>query len=182
MNFTCVILGNIGVGKSVFINRHQTGHYDNNHIPTPTETLTPLNFHTQQGPCTFNVHEAGLPPKADCAIIMFDVHDATSYHNVLNHYQQLMTKYGRIPMVICGNKVEQPGRQVIPQNIHVHRQLKCIYFDISTKSNYNFEKPFLFLLRQLVHPEVTDYTKLCNIELGFIANPALFPPVITGMN
>lgn len=40
------------------------------------------------------------------------------------------------------------------------------YYDISAKSNYNFEKPFLWLARKLVG----------NPGLDFVASPALAPP------
>jgi GTP-binding nuclear protein Ran len=42
------------------------------------------------------------------------------------------------------------------------------YFDISAKSNYNFEKPFLWLARKLAG----------NQSLEFVASPALAPPEV----
>jgi GTP-binding nuclear protein Ran len=42
------------------------------------------------------------------------------------------------------------------------------YYDISAKSNYNFEKPFLWLARKLVG----------NAQLDFVAAPALAPPEV----
>lgn len=43
------------------------------------------------------------------------------------------------------------------------------YYDISAKSNYNFEKPFLWLIRKLVGDS--------NLEL--VEMPALEPPEVT---
>lgn len=43
------------------------------------------------------------------------------------------------------------------------------YYDISAKSNYNFEKPFLWLARKLIGDP----------NLEFVAMPALVPPEIT---
>jgi GTP-binding nuclear protein Ran len=43
------------------------------------------------------------------------------------------------------------------------------YYDISAKSNYNFEKPFLWLARKLVG----------NPNLEFVAMPALLPPEVS---
>jgi GTP-binding nuclear protein Ran len=40
------------------------------------------------------------------------------------------------------------------------------YYDVSAKSNYNFEKPFLWLARRLVG----------NPNLAFVEQPALQPP------
>lgn len=42
------------------------------------------------------------------------------------------------------------------------------YYDISAKSNYNFEKPFLWLARKLVGDP----------NLEFVAMPALLPPEV----
>ena len=42
------------------------------------------------------------------------------------------------------------------------------YFDISAKSNYNFEKPFLWLAKKLSGEN----------ELVFVAMPALAPPEV----
>jgi GTP-binding nuclear protein Ran len=45
----------------------------------------------------------------------------------------------------------------------------CVqYYDISAKSNYNFEKPFLWLARKLVG----------DANLEFVEMPALHPPDI----
>lgn len=43
------------------------------------------------------------------------------------------------------------------------------YYDISAKSNYNFEKPFLWLARKLIGDP----------NLEFVAMPALLPPEVT---
>lgn len=43
------------------------------------------------------------------------------------------------------------------------------YYDISAKSNYNFEKPFLWLARKLIGDG----------NLEFVAMPALLPPEVT---
>lgn len=42
------------------------------------------------------------------------------------------------------------------------------YYDISAKSNYNFEKPFLWLARKLIGDP----------NLEFVAMPALVPPEV----
>ena len=40
-------------------------------------------------------------------------------------------------------------RKVKPKQIIFHRKKNLQYYDISAKSNYNFEKPFLWLARKL---------------------------------
>jgi GTP-binding nuclear protein Ran len=48
-----------------------------------------------------------------------------------------------------GNKVDVKDRKVKPKDIIFHRRKNLQYYDISAKSNYNFEKPFLYLARKL---------------------------------
>lgn len=73
-----------------------------------------------------------------------------------------------IPIVLCGNKVDVKERKVKAKAITFHRKKNLQYYDISAKSNYNFEKPFLWLARKLVgHP-----------LLQFVASPALAPPEV----
>lgn len=60
-------------------------------------------------------------------------------------------------------------RKVKAKTITFHRKKNLQYYDISAKSNYNFEKPFLWLARKLVG----------NPALEFVAAPALAPPEVT---
>jgi len=55
-----------------------------------------------------------------------------------------------IPIVLVGNKVDVKERKVKAKQITFHRKKNLQYYDISAKSNYNFEKPFLWLARKLV--------------------------------
>jgi hypothetical protein len=62
-----------------------------------------------------------------------------------------------------------------------HRKKNLQYFEISAKSNYNFEKPFLWLARKLVGLVTPNLSSLCihpparNPTLEFVAAPALAP-------
>ena len=59
-------------------------------------------------------------------------------------------------------------RKVKTGAVTFHRKKNLQYFEISAKSNYNFEKPFLWLARKLVG----------NPGLEFVAAPALAPPEV----
>ena len=74
-----------------------------------------------------------------------------------------------IPIVLVGNKVDVKERKVKAKQITFHRKKNLQYYDISAKSNYNFEKPFLYLARKLAG----DPT------LQFVESPALAPPEVT---
>lgn len=53
--------------------------------------------------------------------------------------------------------------------IYTRNSFMLQYYDISAKSNYNFEKPFLWLARKLIGDP----------NLEFVAMPALLPPEVT---
>ena len=65
--------------------------------------------------------------------------------------------------------LECPGMEIINRIIkHTFLFLLKQYYDISAKSNYNFEKPFLWLARKLIGDP----------NLEFVAMPALAPPEV----
>lgn len=88
-----------------------------------------------------------------------------TYKNVPNWYRDITRVCDNtIPVVICGNKVDIKDRKVKAKNITFHRKKNLQYYDISARTNYNFEKPFLYLARKLV-----------NGNLSFVEAPALIP-------
>jgi GTP-binding nuclear protein Ran len=108
--------------------------------------------------------------QGQCGIIMFDVTSRITYKNVPNWHRDLERVCETIPIVLCGNKVDVKvcRASVFQQHNHIlkscldqerkvktgavtfHRKKNLQYFEISAKSNYNFEKPFLWLARKLV--------------------------------
>ncbi|OWF56625.1 GTP-binding nuclear protein Ran [Mizuhopecten yessoensis] len=139
----------------------------------------PLNFCTTRGDIKFNVWDTagqekfgglrdGYYIQGQCAIIMFDVTSRVTYKNVPNWHRDLVRVCENIPIVLCGNKVDIKDRKVKAKSIVFHRKKNLQYYDISAKSNYNFEKPFLWLGRKLVGDP----------NLEFAAMPALAPPEI----
>ena len=145
----------------------------------------PLKFSTTCGPICFNVWDTagqerfgglrdGYYIQGQCAIIMFDVTSRLTYKNVPNWYRDLERVCERIPMVLCGNKVDIKDRKVKVKSIQFHRKKGMQYYEVSAKSNYQFEKPFLWLARKLAG----------NSDLQFTENPALQPgevPVDTAL-
>ena len=142
----------------------------------------PLVFHTNRGPIKFNVWDTagqerfgglrdGYYIQGQCAIVMFDVTSRITYKNVPNWHRDLTRVCENIPIVLTGNKVEIKDRKVKAKQITFHRKKNLQYYDISAKSNYNFEKPFLWLAR-----------KLCgDNNLHFVEAPAPRRPSSTSM-
>ena len=119
-----------------------------------------MNFTTNLGPIIFNVWDTAGQEKlgglrdgyyinGNCGIIMFDVCSRITYQNVPKWYKDLVRVCENIPIVLVGNKVDVKDRKVKAKQITFHRKKNLQYYDISAKSNYQFEKPFVWLLRKL---------------------------------
>lgn len=160
--FKIVVLGDGGVGKTVFVQKHRKGEFELKYIATMGAEVSPIHFQTSQGEVRLNMWDcAGQPRfsglcdgyyiKADAAIIMFDVTGTSTYESLDTWYKSLRSVRGceNIPVVICGNKVDCKDRKVKPADITFHRENKLQYYDISVKSGFAFNKPFEYLLRRL---------------------------------
>ncbi|KAG0298861.1 GTP-binding nuclear protein gsp1/Ran [Linnemannia gamsii] len=174
--FKLVLVGDGGTGKTTFVKRHLTGEFEKKYIATLGVEVHPLSFTTNFGQIIFNTWDTAGQEKfgglrdgyyinGQCGIIMFDLTSRITYKNVPNWHRDLVRVCENIPIVLCGNKVDIKERKVKPKAIDFHRKKSLQYYDISAKSNYNFEKPFLWLARKLSGHQ----------DLEFVASPALAP-------
>lgn len=95
---------------------------------------------------------------------MFDVTTRITYKNVARWYKDLTRVCETIPIVLVGNKVDQKDRIVKARQITFHRKRNLQYFDISAKSNFQYEKPFLWILRTLVGDPNLYLTEGCVLD------------------
>jgi len=172
-----VLGGDGGVGKTTFVKRHRTGEFERKYVATMGVEVNPLPFYTSLGVIVFNVWDTAGQEKfgglrdgyyigGQCAIIMFDVTARVTYRSVPIWHKDLTRVCEDIPIVLVGNKIDCKDRKVKPKDIQFHRKKNLQYFDISAKSNYNFEKPFLYIIRKLTGDP----------NAQFVQAPALFPP------
>ncbi|KAF5741969.1 hypothetical protein HS088_TW09G00007 [Tripterygium wilfordii] len=178
-NFKLVIVGDGGTGKTTFVKRHLTGEFEKKYEPTIGVEVHPLDFFTNCGKIRFYCWDTAGQEKfgglrdgyyihGQCAIIMFDVTARLTYKNVPTWHRDLCRVCENIPIVLCGNKVDVKNRQVKAKQVTFHRKKNLQYYEISAKSNYNFEKPFLYLARKLAGDP----------NLHFVESPALAPPEV----
>ena len=160
--FKLVLVGDGGVGKTTFVKRHLTGEFEKRYIATLGVEVHPMPFFTSHGQIVFNVWDTAGQEKlgglrdgyyigGNCGIIMFDVCSRITYSNVPKWYKDLTRVCEAIPIVLVGNKVDVRDRKVKAKQITFHRKKNLQYYDISAKSNYQFEKPFVWLLRRMVN-------------------------------
>lgn len=69
-----------------------------------------------------------------------------------------------IPIVICGNKVDVRDRKVKAKQITFHRKKNLQYYDISVRSGYNYEKPFVYLLKKLAKDDHLELVEQPAVE------------------
>merc|ERR1739844_700460 len=178
-SFKLVLVGDGGTGKTTFVKRHLTGEFEKKYVATLGVEVHPLVFYTSRGAILYNVWDTagqekfgglrdGYYIQGQCAIIMFDVTSRVTYRNVPNWHRDLIRVCENIPIVLCGNKVDVKDRKVKAKSITFHRKKNLQYYDVSAKSNYNFEKPFFWLTKKLVGDP----------NLEFVEMPALQPPEV----
>nr|AGT16630.1 GTP-binding nuclear protein [Saccharum hybrid cultivar R570] len=159
-SFKLVLVGDGGTGKTTYVKRHITGEFEKRYEPTIGVEVRPLDFTTSHGKISIN---------GQCAIIMFDVTSRITYKNVPTWHRDISRVCENIPVVLCGNKVDVKNRQVKAKAVTYHRKKNLQYYEISAKSNYNFEKPFLYLARKLAG----------NMDVKFVEELALVPADVT---
>lgn len=161
-HFKIVLVGNSAVGKTAFIERHISGKFVSEYTPTIGVDVRQLVFKTNYGYVNFDVWDCagkkefeglgdGYYINADGCIAMFSVTSKVSYTDIPSWINVVNGVVGKIPTIVCGNFTDKLVRAVSPKSITIHHNNGAdSYFDVSAKSTYNYEKPFLFLARALM--------------------------------
>ena len=158
--YKVIVVGDGAVGKTTLLKRYRTGEYDRRYNATMGVEVHPLKFHTNKGPIIFNVWDTagqekfgGLRPgyyvKSDACFIVFDFTSKLTYKNVPRWHQDIIKTCEDIPTIILGNKsdVNESNRKVKVKDITYHLKKSLRYWEVSAKSNYHFDKPFLSLAK-----------------------------------
>jgi len=178
-HFKLLLVGDGGVGKTTFVKRHLTGEFEKKYIATIGVDVHPLTFQTSRGKLVFDVWDTagqekfgglrdGYYIQGQAAIIMFDVTSRITYKSVPNWHRDISRVCENIPIVLVGNKIDTKQRKVLAKQINFHRKKNLQYYDISAKSNYNFEQPFKWLARKLTGDP----------NLDLVPDTALAPPEV----
>ena len=155
-----VIVGDGGCGKTSFVKRHLNLGFTMRYIPTIGVDVSVLMFRGDKGHTNLSIWDCSGQEKfsglqsgyyigAHAYIVMFDLNSKTSYMNskiwvstILAHHK----REGTPPLIVlCGNKVDIEDRPALEIDTTLQ------YYDISAKSNYNCEKPFLHIIRTLTN-------------------------------
>jgi len=141
--YKIAILGDRNVGKSTFVARHATGHF------LEADALSvdsyKVNINTNYGRVCLEFKPDVT--KADAAIFMFDLTSPKTMTSIKERLPGLSDTF----FVVCGNKSDSSRRVVTSKVFRTNFiELQMPLFEISAKSNYNYDKPFLVILRHLM--------------------------------
>lgn len=156
--FKCVLIGNGGVGKTTFIERHVNGAFRKKYIPTLGVEVHPLAFNTPDGKIIFNMWDCagqekfmglrkGYWKEANCAIVMFDLTSKNSFKSSVEWYNDFKELYPNVPVVVLGSKSDINDKHV--SNEDVSSAFPGLeYVEVSTKLQHNMNSPFFALIKQ----------------------------------
>lgn len=179
--FKIVLVGDGATGKTTFVKRHKTGEFDRVYNATVGATVHNLKFYTTRGAILFEIWDTAGQEKlgglrdgyyvgAHGAILFFDVTSLTTYRSVNKWFSDLTrVMSSNTPIVLVGNKIDVKDRKVKAKQITFHRKKNMPFYEMSAKSNYNLEKPILFLLRNFFQDN----------NLQFIEEPAYEIPELS---
>jgi len=164
MEFNILIIGSKGVGKSSFINRSVNGKFTSNDV-----NICKVKHQTNLGEITCNIYDSSCTEKVDGVIIMFDLLNNQTFFDVIKYKSYVKSMFGEIPIVVCGNKADQTIKiktSYITKFIYYNTDIS--YVDISAKSMYNYEKPFIFLYRKLLSSKQLSHQELGEHDLHLV--------------
>ena len=159
--FQIILAGCASVGKTTWLKR-----------------MAPLRFSTTRGEINFVTQEViGVPRRRDDGLIlMYDMtyrenyYDARSADGVIlmfdttrpSTYDILPALYDAVvhpgvPAVLVGNKCDLVDRGRKDGTVIVHQNKQMFYYDISATTNYQTEKPLLYLARRLLNDPDLDF-------------------------
>lgn len=172
------LLGDGGVGKTTWVTRHLTGEFKTKYVPTIGVEVHPIPYYTNNGMVTLNMWDTAGQEKfgglrdayyicAHAFIVFFDVTSKLSFKNTAKWIADAKKANPKALIVLVGNKVDCKARdmKVVPGSFIPPKDIP--FFDISSKNNYNFEKPILAIVRHMLGEDT-----------HFVECPVIEPPTI----
>ncbi|WP_350262720.1 GTP-binding protein (plasmid) [Pantoea sp. BJ2] len=178
--FKVALIGDGGVGKTTFIKRFLNAELEKSYHSITSSEIHPVTFNTNSGEINFEVWDTSGQEKygrlkdsyyinTHCAIIMWDLLSERSSKNVEYWHRDLVRICENIPIVAVGNKLCLLNDSSSSLGLSFLKKKNIKYYDVCAKSNYNVEKPFLWLAQRL----------LSNPNLEFIEKYILAPSETT---
>ena len=161
--FKLLLIGDGSVGKTSLVNLKKNGVFNDKYTPTLGVSISRITFQTStNNPITFECWDTagqerfaglreGYYTDSDCMILMFDVSNRMSYVDVTFRFSDFnrRTNAVNVPWVLVGNKADTKDRVVPSSRVTFHKKNNGRYFEISCKTGYHVDAPFLYMARIL---------------------------------
>ena len=182
LTYKLILVGDGGVGKTTYCSSLRNSGFEKKYVATLGALVHPYVFSVKKSSgedinITYNLWDTagqerfsgikeGYYIQGHCAIVMFDLTNNVSLHNVAKWIVGVMKVLGDVPIVVVGNKYDEPS--ALPQK-YLDRYFNTIkstvashFVDkgydgsninlsiISAKGNYDLFAPLLNLGRRLL--------------------------------
>lgn len=145
MNYKITIIGKPGVGKTTFLQKHLTGEFINDYIPSTKPEYGKLTFNSNYGNVNFDCH-IGTIKKCDAVILMVD--DSDSDFDVTHYSNYIINKF--VVFVYTKSVYDMSDKySKIKLCKLINNSKTYAFLTISTKTGLNFNLPFLKIAKEL---------------------------------
>ena len=146
------MIGDGGVGKTSFIHQHRTGKFNMRYDPTMGMEANPLLLHTSKGVIQLKIWDIAGQEKfgsldercysnSNAFIVFFSLCSKISFKNTEFWIAKAKKICPNAQFILVGTK-----KDIIEQHVVDIKKYKDV-IPISSKDNYNLEKPLLKILR-----------------------------------
>ena len=175
--FKICFIGGPDTGKTTFIQRHKDGQFVRNYVPTVGVDVQSLIFHTNAGQYCLKIWDTAGQEKfkglgdayylhSDGAIAFYTSHSVNLTKQCVKDFIRVCDQ---VPIINVWNKTDLAEEaQFVKKCARIDNstivQGRRTTYLVSARSNYNFEKPFLEILRQLTkNPQLQLIENIKNI-------------------
>lgn len=171
--YKIVLIGDEEVGKEI-LRKHYFG-YNQEFTAFDDKGLTFAikRVETEEVKMVFQIWDLGSEEEFDSArpyfyrdskgaFLVFDVTNPRSFQNLPKWLEELWKRVGRVPMIICGNRVnlrdgkeskeivrKELGREYC-RRINEKTGIDILYIETSEETGENLEEAFLFLAKAII--------------------------------
>ncbi|XP_062523073.1 ras-related protein Rab-7L1-like [Corticium candelabrum] len=182
--FKVLVIGDSGVGKTAFVNQYVSGHYRGITKQTfgvafalkviqwtDAETVR-LQLWDIAGQERFTSMTRVYYKNSAGCVLMFDITDRQSFHNVVKWKRDLDSKVSShdgdpIPCILLANKTDLVNRAISYEEIQRLSQehdFLC-WTEVSVKNNVNISESMRYLIKAILSNE-TDFEMSMAVETG----------------
>lgn len=148
MSFKILLVGDSGVGKTAFAERHYTGEFVKTHNPDRIPNVYPLSFNN--GSIYIDLW---VIPKSDVrhfhnvdgVIMMYDMCEPSTMWSLLSIHDKVLETSPNAKVIVVGNKSDEATDRNAKRARYFDRGVEHILY--SAKSCHNWMKPLTSLIR-----------------------------------